>query len=65
MGKPSELVHRTDILSSLVASFLQGGDRPTLMALAVAFGVNQQFIAECRRLQDQRTIALEPGGESS
>ena len=61
MSRGSSLVHRADILAILVSSFLQGGDRPTLMALAVAFSLDRDFMNEVKRLEDQRVITLEGG----
>ena len=61
-GRASLLVHRADILATLLSSFLQGSDKPTLLALAVAFGVEDDFRIEVQRLEHQRVITLE-GGE--
>jgi hypothetical protein len=54
-------LYKGDILAILVSSFLQGGDKPTLFALAVGFGVDRDFRQECARLENQRVITLEKG----
>lgn len=60
MGQ-SQLVHRADILAILLSSFLQGSDKPTLLALAVAFGVDRDFQQRVELLKHQRTITLDRG----
>jgi len=59
MKNKSDLVHRADILAILLSSFLQGADKPTLLAVAVAFQIGDDFHRECVRLENQRVIALE------
>ena len=61
----SNLINRADVANALTAAFVQGGDEPTLLAVAVSLGVSDYFLNNCRRLEKKRVkFTLGPISES-
>ena len=63
--RSSDLINRADVANALTAAFLQGGDAPTLLAVAVSLGVSDCFLGNCQRLEKERVkFTLGPASES-